>query len=302
MRRFIAGLLAFSLLAVTLSGCVRADSVRDGKISVVCTIFPEYDWARQIIGDDADDIDLTLLLSSGIDIHNYQPTTADIVKISTCDLFIYVGGESDKWVNDALRNAANKDMIVISLMDALGGAAKDDDEHVWLSLKNARIFCPVIAGALSSLIPSSSADFNDNLDVYMAKLAVLDAEYQTAAGGGRVKTLLFGDRFPFRYLMEDYGIRYYAAFPGCTTETEASFGVILSLAQKADELDLTSVVVTESSDKSIAKAIISNTETKDQRILVMNAMQSITQADVRNGSTYLSIMESNLSVLKDALK
>lgn len=324
MKRFMVILPALLLVITMLSGCNQTGS--NEKLSVVCTIFPQYDWVRQILGDEADNMDITLLLDDKIDLHNYQPSVDDIVKVSTCDLFIYVGGESDKWVDDALKEAANKDMIIINLMDVLGEAAKTEetiegmetekdhsdeedgeeeaefDEHVWLSLKNAQIFCPVITDALSLLDAGNAGIYQSNLTVYMETLSALDLEYQTAADAAPFKTLLFGDRFPFRYLVDDYDLNYYAAFAGCSAETEASFETIIFLAGKVDELNLKNIMVTESSDQSIAKTVRNNTVTKDQQILVMDSMQSLSSNDVEKGTTYLSVMADNLDILKEALQ
>lgn len=328
MKRFTATMLTFLLLIIMLSGCNQNNkpdnSNTDGKLSVVCTTFPQYDWVRQIIGSETNHIDLTLLMNNGVDLHNYQPTVDDIVKISTCDLLIYVGGESDIWVDDLLADATNPNMVVINLLDTLGDTVKaeeivegmenyvdeheeehgsrDRDEHVWLSLKNARTFCVVIADALSSLDVDNASKYKNNLAAYSEKLSSVDEEYHAAVDAASFKTLLFGDRFPFRYLADDYGIKYYAAFPGCSAETEASFDTIVFLAEKADELNLSTIMVTESTSWSIAKTIINNTSDKNQQILVLDAMQSVTASNVHDGTTYLSIMESNLNMLKEALR
>jgi zinc transport system substrate-binding protein len=174
------------------------------------------------------------------------------------------------------------------------------DEHVWLSLNLAEILCGKIKDALSSLDRAGDATYRSNLNTYIAELRALDEEYQTAADTAAVKTLLFGDRFPFRYLADDYGLDYYAAFPGCSAETEASFETILFLSEKLADLNLRCVMVTESSDQAIAKTIIG--DNPDSKILVMDAMQSVTQSEVTDGATYLDIMRSNLNVLKEALQ
>lgn len=335
MKRIISLIITFLMATFILSGCAKATAqetpAADSKISIVCTTFPQYDWVRQILGERSDNVNLTLLLDSGIDLHSYQPTVDDIVEISACDLFIYVGGESDKWVEDALVEATNPDMIVINLLDELGNAAKteeviegmeenhdhdhdheehDDihqeeteyDEHVWLSLKNAQVFSAVIENALSSLDTGNAKEYQKNLAAYTEKLSALDGEYQATATAAPLKTLLFGDRFPFRYLVDDYDLKYYAAFVGCSAETEASFETVAFLTAKVDELGLNTIMVTESADQSIAKAIINNTTGKNQKILALDAMQSVTAADVQAGITYISIMEDNLEVLKEALE
>ena len=335
MKKITVYIPVFLLLfTIMFTGCNQRKKQDIEKFNIVCTIFPQYDWVRQIIGDKKDNFNLTLLLNNRIDLHNYQPSVDDIIKISNCDLFIYIGGESDEWVDDVLEQALNPNMIVINLLDILGDKAKhedhhvesmheDDDhdhhnddahghddhdgddhldEHVWLSLRNAIIFCPVIVNALSSLDEVNTETYQNNMGSYIGKLATLDFEYQTAIRTSPLNTLLFADRFPFRYLVDDYSISYYAAFSGCSAETEASFETIIFLAKKMDELNLNSVMVTESSEQSIAKTVISNTKKRNQKILVLDAMQSVTSRDVDNGTTYISIMEKNLSVLKEALK
>ncbi|MCL1809700.1 MAG: metal ABC transporter substrate-binding protein [Clostridiales bacterium] len=316
---FYIALVLLVLLTAAMPSCSSAPELKDGRVSIVCTTFPQFDWTRQILGNQVGNVDLTFLLSNNIDLHNYQPSVDDMVKISSCDLFIYVGGESDKWAADAIREVANPGMAAISLLDRLGAAAKleenaegmeDDedeeeagyDEHVWLSLRNAAVLCGAIADALVSLDPGNAEEYRGNLAEYTQKLMSLDVEYQAFVDASSVKTLLFGDRFPFRYLMDDYGLSYYAAFPGCSAETEASFNTVVFLAEKIDELDLGIVMVTESADQSIARTIVSNTKRKDQQILVLDSMQSTTDGDVRDGATYLSIMKGNLDALEKALE
>ena len=290
------------------------------SISVVATIFPEYDWVKQIT-NGASNVEITMLLDNGVDLHNYQPTAEDIMKVATCDVFIYVGGESDEWVENALAEAVNPDMQVINLMEVLGDSVKEEevvegmeaeehdheeeeieyDEHVWLSLKNTKILVEEIATVLEA-VDSVNADlYNSNATAYVSQLDALDAKYQEVADAGTFDTLLFGDRFPFRYMVDDYNLNYYAAFVGCSAETEASFETITFLAGKVDELGLTSVCTIENSEQKIANTIIENTASKDAKVLTMDSMQSTTSDDVTSGTTYLSIMENNLSVLEAAL-
>lgn len=277
---------------------------------------------REILGDKADHAEVTMLLDNGVDLHSYQPTADDIIKISDCDLFIYVGGESDGWVEDALKEAANKDMRVINLLDVLGEQVKEEevvegmeaeekesededepeyDEHVWLSLKNAETLCNAITDALEKIDPTNKDAYAANAASYLEKLAALDGEYQTVVDNAARKTVLFGDRFPFRYLVDDYGLSYYAAFAGCSAETEASFETISFLAGKVDELGLPCVLTIEGAQHKIAETIVQNSAAKNQSILTLDSMQSTTSTDAANGTTYLSVMESNLDMLKQAL-
>ena len=500
VKRALAFLVSVGMSFAAASGCgniAAADSATDDseKLSIVTTIFPEYDWVREIMGDKAQNADLTMLLDNGVDLHSYQPTADDIIKISDCDLFIYVGGESDEWVDDALQNATNKDMKVINLLDVLKdnikteeavpgmqaeeghnhGVAdfadsdvqdrslsdwdgewqsvysyvldgtldpviekkaesgtktaeeykeayiasyetdierisidgntitytrkdgtstatydskgfyirhKDDgskqvrykyqkvsgdadaptyivfsdhnissaepehfhlyfgedgfdslveegkhfptfypasltgaeiademleheekeyDEHVWLSLKNAETLVGAISNALQEIDLDNKDTYAANSDAYVKELAALDADYQAAVDAATYKTVLFGDRFPFRYLVDDYGLNYYAAFAGCSAESEASFETISFLAGKVNELNLPCVLTIEGTQHKIAETIVQNTAQKNQKILTMDSMQSTTSEDVKNGETYLSIMEQNLDVLKEAL-
>ena len=337
MKKIITLLLIAVLSVCALSGCGNSkssESTNGKKLKVVTTIFPEYDWVMQILGDKADKADVTMLLDKGVDLHSYQPSTADISKISEADVFIYVGGESDEWVKDVLKQAKNKNLKVINLMDVIGDKAKEEevkegmqaedehdhdkdkdhdekhdqdkehdhdkdepeyDEHVWLSLKNAKIFTKKISDVLSEVD-------KDNAKNYAEKLDELDKKYAEAVSSAKVKTLVFGDRFPFRYLVNDYGLDYYAAFVGCSAESEASFETVTFLARKIDELGLKHILTIEGKNHKIAKTVIENTKNKSQKILTLDSMQSTTSNDVKNGATYLGIMEKNLEVLKKALK
>lgn len=321
----IAIVLTFTGAGVWGTTVVRAESSSSGsgnKLKIVATIFPEYDWTREILGDRLKDVDLTLLLDNGTDLHSFQPAVKDIMRVSSCDLLIYVGGESDQWIEDALKSAANPDMKTINLMETLKDFIKEEetvegmqekhhsheedekeyDEHVWTSLRNASAAAEVIADTLAELDPENSDIYKENLRSYQGELSSLDNEYQKTVDQSTHKTLLFADRFPFRYLVDDYGISYYAAFSGCSAESEASFKTITFLAKKVDELGLKEVFTIEKSDDRIAETVIENTRDKDQKVAVLNSMQSITSEEIADGTTYLSIMEDNLKVLKAALK
>ena len=330
-KRIFAVFFCLLMAASVLSSCGKAVSSSEAgtpaaetekPLKIVTTIFPEYDWVRQILGERAKNVELTMLLDNGVDLHSYQPTADDIIKISDCDLFIYVGGESDGWVEDALKEATNKEMQVINLLDVLGEQVKEEeivegmeaeeeesedenepeyDEHVWLSLKNAETLCNAITDALEEIDPANKDAYATNAASYLEKLAALDGEYQTVVDNAARKTVLFGDRFPFRYLVDDYGLSYYAAFAGCSAETEASFETISFLAGKVDELRLPCVLTIEGAQHKVAETIVQNTAEKNQSILTLDSMQSTTSTDVANGTTYLSVMESNLDVLKQAL-
>ena len=323
MKKTLALLVCALLLVVSvLPGAALA---QEKKIRIVTTIFPIYDWVREIVGKDNDQVELTMLLDSGVDLHSFQPTVQDILKISTCDLFVFVGGESDAWVHDALNQAENRNMAVLNLVELMGDNIKaeeivegmehdheDDhdhdhdheeeaDEHVWLSLRNARILCRAIADRLCEIDPDSAEKYQKNLDEYTAKLTALDQEYAQAVESAAYKTVLFGDRFPFRYLVDDYGLDYYAAFSGCSAEAEASFQTVVFLAQKVDELNLPTVLTIEGGQHRVAQTIVETTRDKNQKVLTLDSMQGVTAANVAAGVSYLEIMQNNLAVLTEAL-
>ena len=314
--RAAAALLAAVLLAGLLGGCGSAEKK---KINIVTTVFPLYDWVREVAGS-REDVSISFLLDTGTDLHSYQPTADDLVKIASCDLFIYVGGESDEWTVDALKIQSKTGRVCLNLMEILGEAAlaeeekegmepEDEeeeeeayDEHVWLSLKNAALFTDKIGEALAAIDASSAGTYRDNAKAYASKLSALEAEYKAAASSARSKILLFGDRFPFLYLTKELGLDYYAAFKGCSAETEASFDTIVFLARKLDELGLSAVLKTESSDGKLAATIVQTSQAKNQKVLTLNSLQSVTAEKVKEGVSYLQVMTDNLAVLKEALQ
>ena len=356
-QKFLSLFLVSSLCTTLFMGCTATptspvDSNED-NLKITTTIFPIYDWTKNILGDSLETTELSMLLDTGVDLHSYQPTAADIIAINESDVFIYVGGDSDAWVEDILDATSNEDLVTINLMESLGDRIKmeefvegmevsdphdhdhahgehdhehdahtehdhehDDthtehdhehndthahaDEHVWLSLINAQIIVEDIATQLSEL--TSNTDYLANAEAYISQLESLDEAYSLALSNTSTKTLLFGDRFPFRYLVDDYNLDYYAAFNGCSAETEASFDTITFLSQKVDTLDLSTVLELESTNHKISETIIANTTDKDQTILTLNSLQSIVAADLKTDISYLSVMEDNLEVLKEALK
>ena len=337
MKKAFSFCLTLVLLAGLLTGCGTApdtsvQNTQTKPLHSVTTIFPTYDWVRTVLGDQADNAEITFLLDNGVDMHSYQPSAEDIMKISSCDVFVYAGGESDAWASDALKNASNNDMQVINLLDVLGEHAKEEeavegmqaaddhdhehehgsgetseeepeyDEHLWLSLKNAQLYVSAIADSLSQADTAHADAYAANAVAYNKQLAQLDAAYQSAVDAAPIKTVLFADRFPFRYLVDDYGLSYYAAFSGCSADTQASFDTIIFLTDKVNELGLHSILTIENSDDKIANTIIQNTQSRDQQVRTLNSMQTVTSNDLASGTTYLSIMKENLSVLSAALQ
>ena len=320
MKRAYALIISFCLVisACFLGGCKNEENYR---INVVTTVFSEYDWVKNVVGD-VDGVGVTMLLDSGVDLHSYSPTPKDYVTVSNCDLFVYVGGESDEWVEGALNQAKNKNMATINLLEVLGDKAREEeevegmeeedhdhgeeeteyDEHVWLSLKNAKLFVNEIKDKLCSIDGENSSKYAANAANYISKLDALDEKYTQAVAGKIKDTLLFADRFPFLYLVKDYGLKYFAAFKGCSAASEASFNTMAFLSGKVDELSLSVILKLESSDGSIAQTVKNSTISKDQKILTLDSLQSSTIKEYEAGRNYLGVMEENLEVLKEALK
>ena len=335
---------------------IEQNSIEKGnsnKISIVCTTFPQYDWVKNILGEEAERFNVTLLLDNGVDMHSYQPAVKDIATAGSSNLFIYVGGESDTWVEDALKEAKNKDLKAINLMETLDNFVKEEevvegmqeerkslghsheksskekqeqtqkeshensqeingqkeaadeepeyDEHIWLSIRNAEIMVKNIEKAIEQLDSDNAKVYQTNAENYIKKLDTLDKQYANTIQNAKYKAILFGDRFPFRYMADDYDLKYYAAFAGCSAETMAGFETVTFLAKKADELRLPVILTIENSDGRIAEAVKSNTTKKNQKILAMNSLQSVTKEQIADGITYLQVMQENLSVLSEAL-
>lgn len=316
LKKYLCTLFA-ALTALTLllsSGC---DFSSDGKLHIVCTIFPQYDWVRELT-KGAQNVEVTLLEDSGADLHNFQPSAADKVSILNSDLFVYTGGESDDWARTLLENA-EKDVRSLDLIEALGERAlteeegieesgghdheheDETDEHIWLSVQNAQVLVSAIQEELCAVDEDNAALYQSNAASYLAELSALDEAFEKTVSSAKRSVLVFADRYPFRYLAHDYGLTCYAAFSGCSAESEASFATILALVKHVEENALPYVVVLENSTQGIAKQVIDNTKSKDQGILVLNSLQSVTREDIESGATYLGLMKEDLAVLKTAL-
>ncbi|MBQ8600462.1 MAG: zinc ABC transporter substrate-binding protein [Clostridia bacterium] len=313
MKKSIICCLLLLAMLMTMAGCTQTN-YDNPKLQILCTGFSQYDWARNVLGTHAEETELILLGNNSADLHSYQATIEDLANISDCDLFIYIGGASDTWAAEALKNPRNpnrKTLALLEIADILKTEHLEDgeehehehsyEEHIWLSLKYAVQAVKAITALLIEIDPSNEADYHANAERYIAELQVLDGKYQQCVDTAQRKILLFADRFPFRYLTEDYDLEYYAAFSGCSAETEAGFSTIAFLAQKVDELALPAVTVIETGDRIIAQTVIANTQSKNQEILTLDSIQGNGKRRIEKGETYLQIMENNLAVLKKAL-
>ena len=315
----LAGLAVASLLVPLCSACnYESDS---GKLKIVTSIYPEYDWVMNILGEKKDNAKVTMLLDSGSDLHSYQPTPKDIKNIANCDLLVFVGGESDEWVDDVLKQAVNKNMKTINLLETLGDGAKEEDEegaeedehdheegeveydeHVWLSLKNAKLFVKTIGDTLGQIDSENASYYKSNADTYIASLNALDERYQAAVDAKVKDTLLFADRYPFRYLLDDYGLEHVAAFSGCSAENTVGPNTLRMLVDRVNELNLSVIYKIDGSDGKIAESVKESTGKTDLKILTMDSLQSGASTQFSSTNNYLTRMEANLEVLKEGLK
>ena len=317
------------------SSVAESKSEETKKLNIVTTIFPAYDWVKQIVGDNKN-VEISFLIDKGVDLHSYQASAADIAKITDSDLFVYVGGDSDDWAEDIIKE--NPNLNYINMVDSIGEAAlaeelvegmqdeeehdhegeehaheegehaheegehedgeEEIDEHVWLSIKNAETIVSAIEAKLAEIDPDNKAEYEKNANDYLAKLDELDKEYKDTLSSIQNKTIIVGDRFPFRYLVNEYGINYYAAFKGCDAGSEASFETVKFLANKMDELNMSDIFIIDGSKGDLAKTIVDNTKDKNAKVLVLDSMQSTKSSD---NASYLDIMKKNLEVLKEVL-
>ncbi len=317
LKRILPLLLALVLL---LSGCTPEQAPQG--LTIVTTIFPPYDFARQIAGDAAS---VQMLLSPGAEAHSFEPTPQDIIAIQNCDLFIYAGGENEAWVTDMLTSLNIDSSKVISMMDvvsplceeALPGLesghdhqhdhscahdhhedAEEYDEHVWTSPKNAALISEAICTGLCGIDPANAARYSESLSDYLQQLAELDERFRSLVEGAARRTLVFADRFPARYFTEEYGLEYYAAFPGCSADTEPSAATIAFLIDTVKAQGIPVVFSIELSNGRLAAAIAEATGAK---VLTFTSCHNLTKQEFLSGATYISLMEGNLLNLQEAL-
>ena len=312
MKKRLLFLIQILVILFAKAGLVTAE---DQKLNFLTTIFPIYDFARTVAGDHAD---VSMLLPPGAESHTYEPTPRDILKIQNSDVFIYIGGESDMWVDQILSSLGDKKprtLVLIHSVNALpeevvpGMQAEEEsptsgedevvyDEHIWTSPLNAIKMVDAITVALSELDPAHAADFENNRATLDQKLQELDQTFRDIVKTAKRTTIIVGDRFPFRYLTEEYGLEYYAAFPGCSAEVEPSASTVAFLIEKVKAEKIPIVFYIEFSTHKIADAIADATGTKT---MLLHSAHNVSQEDIDSGITYLNIMSENAEKLREAL-
>ena len=305
VKRFIVLVLC---AAVMLSGCsLSPERPCDGKLRIVTTIFPAYDFARRVFGNTAD---ITLLLKPGTESHSYDPSARDIVKIDSCDLFIYNGGESDAWVENILKSA--DEVNALRMMDAVEALTEDHegiaevehdddeeyDEHIWTSPKNAALIVESIRNAAVILAPENREPYDRAAEEYVAEINALDEKF-TELLSGEERYFVFGDRFPLLYFFREYGLNYFAAFPGCGSETEPSAQTVAFLIDRLSENDtVPTVFCIELSNRKLAETLA---DENNLPVAEFHTCHNITADDFASGESYVSLMERNYQTLQSAL-
>ena len=328
MKKIVVLSVVLLILALGVTGCAPNTAAKNadnpGKISIVTTIFPVYDFARAVAGDQAE---LTMLVKPAAEVHSYDPSPADIIKIQDADVFIYIGGENDAWVSTILDSMDTSNKKIIRLMDAVKPVAEETvegmeteaeevtaestekesapaepeieyDEHIWTSPKNAILMVDEIAAALAEVDAQNAATYTNNAAEYNAQIQTVDDEIAGIVAASPNKLLVFGDRFPFRYLVDEFGLEYKAAFPGCSTDTEASAGTLAYLMNTIQERNIKYVYYLELSNQNIARAISEQTGAQQ---LQLHSAHNVTKDDFDAGVTYVSIMQQNAENLRKGL-
>lgn len=340
IQRLVMLVITLAITAAFLCSCTlpdyrTSDTDGNGKIQVLCTDFPQYDWARNIIGR-TDKIELSMLFKNGADAHSYQPSANDIIRITHSALLIYNGGASDESIEDILDSSAQKtdrfscmNIVSDSILneddlniesDSHGHEHKhshehhhnedesadnkdydESDEHIWLSIKRVQRICAALGEKFAQIDPDNAETYRTNANIYCMILDALDGEYTQTVNSAKNNNIIVADRFPFLYLAKDYGLNCHAAFPGCSAETEASFKTVVSLANELDELNLSYIVTTDNPTSETASAVIKASGRTDVQTVTLNSLQGVTDNDISNGLTYISAMTQNLDVLKRVL-
>lgn len=301
MKRMFAVILIASLLFVCGGTCLA-----DDVLSIVCTSFPCYDFVRAVAGDRAK---VQMLIKPGSEVHSFEPTPADVMAIAGCDLFVYIGGESDTWVVDILDSfgkAAPKTLRFFDCVETIEAEGEHDhgehdheyDEHIWTSPKNAVVMIDALCDALCEIDAGHADVYTQNKEAYGAEIAQLDSEIHDIVESAARREMIFADRFPFLYFAKEYGIEWHAAFPSCTSESEPSAKTIAELIGKVNQDDIPVIYTLELSSGKTAQTIAEETGTK---IMTFHSIQNVTEADFSAGETYVSLMQRNVEALREGL-
>ena len=308
----ITALLTAAATALCLCSCAsqnEADNKDSQKLKIISTVFPPYDLARQIAGDNAD---ISILLPPGSESHTYEPTAKEIIEIQNCDIFLYIGGENEQWAEKIISSNKSDSVKTVKLIDCVKTLEEaelheeeheeehshETDEHIWTSPKNEQLMLTAVYDAICEADPENKAVYTKNKDSYNGQLSELDKAYKEAVGNAKNKTIIMADKFPFRYLAEEYGLDFYAAFSSCSDESEPSAATMTSLISKIKELKIPVVYYLEFSSTKVADTLCSETGASS---LMLHSCHNVSKEDLDKGVTYVDLMKQNLENLKTAL-
>ena len=313
MKKIISIIIIAVMLLCGLCGCGNKSSENDGRLKVVATIFPAYDFTRQISGDL---IDLEMLLAPETESHSFEPTLQDIAAVQSCDLFIYIGGESEAWADKVLSTIDTSEITVLRLMDYVEPLCAEDDghihehghehdgcegefdDHIWTSPKNAALMVCAIQDALCAIDAENADSYIETTGLYLNELSSLDKQLTELTAQAARHTIIFAERFPFRYLAADYGLDYHAAFSGCGGDTEPSLATIASLVDIIESEKIPVVFFIEFSDETVADTICQSTGAKK---LLLHSCHNLTREELNGGANYVDLMQQNIENLREAL-
>ena len=308
----ITALLTAAATALCLCSCAsqnEADNADSQKLKIISTVFPPYDLARQIAGDNAD---ISILLPPGSESHTYEPTAKEIIEIQNCDIFLYIGGENEQWAEKIISSNKSDSVKTVKLIDCVKTLEEaelheeeheeehshETDEHIWTSPKNEQLMLTAVYDAICEADPENKAVYTKNKDSYNKQLTELDKAYKEAVGNAKNKTIIMADKFPFRYLAEEYGLDFYAAFSSCSDESEPSAAAMTSLISKIKELKIPVVYYLEFSSTKVADTLCSETGASS---LMLHSCHNVSKEDLEKGISYVDLMKQNLENLKTAL-
>ena len=323
MKKRILALLLAAAVALPLCACAPAgEEAEDGRLQVVCSLFPYYDFVREIGGAY---VSPRLLVAAGREAHSFEPTPMDVIRVSRADVFVYNGGEGEQWVDEILSSAGENIPTVLRMMDyadmlteePLAGHDDHDhadhdhehdddhdsddieyDEHIWTSPVQAMKLCRAICDALCAADPAHAAVYRSNLENYLGQLAELDVAFRQVCSEKQRSLLVFGDRFPLLYFCREYGLDYRAAFHGCSSDTEPSLYTLKFLIDKVRQQDIPVVYALELSSRKVADAIA---ETTGATVETFYSCQTVSQADWAAGEGYVSLMRRNVAALREGI-
>lgn len=319
MKIFKKLLAVLTAVAIPLSLCACSSESSyfesDGsKLKIISTVFPPYDLAKHIAGNNAE---IKILLPPGSEAHTYEPTAKEIIAIQNCDIFLYIGGENEQWADKLINSNDTGKVKVVKLIDSVHTLSEEDedehedehehhdhdhehetDEHIWTSPKNARLMLSAVYNAICEVDHENSKIYTENKDAYDEQLAELDDEYQKAVDNATNKTIVLADKFPFRYLAHEYGLDCYAAFSSCSDESEPSVSTMIKLTKKIKENNIPVVYYLEFSSTKIANTLCDET---DATKLMLHSCHNVSKQDIENNISYVDLMKQNLENLKVAL-